>query len=265
MEPDEYVPLIDVLSVIYRGNNDDEEQGGIVLPEKQCGFIKICSDTGVQYVYKVDDPDTSLPTIRPGDHIPVTLKVPTSSSCETLIDLRYDLFDGAFQGVGDIEWDPPCGDEAFYRAITLYSTDGFGEILVIIGQFGNGTVAEVEVTLLSDTTEVYGVIGATNSRLDVPLCTSVLFCKKPENAIRLGGEGGVVPLSKSRVALPLESVLYVDYSLTFNGRDYTASLDFDAQKQGESTKCVDDEIQVKVNWFNDEDKICDMYDEYVAE
>lgn len=271
MEDEECVPLIDVLSIIYLGyqddvDDDDEELELVVPPEKQCGVIKICSDSGVQYVYKVDVPDMSMSPIRTGDHIPVTLKVPTSSSWEDCIQLKYDLFDGAYQGTEPLDWNPmfPC-DEAFIRELTLDSSDGYGEILVVTGQYGNGTVAQLEVTLnVSDnTTEVYGVIGATNSRLDYPLCTSVLFLKKPENAIRVGGKGGVIPLCKSHVAVPLKSVLYVDFSLSFNGCDHTGSLSFDAQKQGESTQCVDDGIQVKVSWFNDEDKICNMYDEVI--
>lgn len=68
----------------------------------------------------------------------------------------------------------------------------------------------------------------------------------------------MIPLSKSHVGVPLNSVLYVDIFLNIDGHDHTASLDFDAQK---SIKDANDMIKVKVSWCADEDKLCSIYDE----
>lgn len=259
MEDEGALSLIEVFNILYQGSRDE----GDLVPEKQCGNIQICSNTGVQYLYKVDLPDLSRPPITFGDNIVVTVKGPTYCTLYDMIYLKYDLFGGVYKGTKHLDLsidriDSP--DEVFMREIRLQSDDGFGEIAVTMGQYADATVAGLEVTLLDNNSnsEVYGVIGATNSELDMPICTSLLFVKMPDYAIRLGD--GVLPLSKSHVAVPVKSVLYVDISLTYNGVDHKGSLSFDAQKQGEFKKYVNDVIQVKVNWYDDDDKICSMYD-----
>lgn len=257
MEDDEGpLSLIEVFNIHYQGSRAE----GDLLPEKQCGYMKICNNIGVQYLYKLNSPDLSRPPITFGDNIVMTVKGPIYCSPYDMIDLKYNLFGGVYKGTKDLDWSINSPGEVFMREIRLQSDDGFGEIIVTMGQYADATVAELEVRLLdtNSNSEVCGVIGATNSKLDMPLCTSLLFVKMPDYAIRL--EDGVLPLSKYHVAVPVESVLYVDINLTYNGVDHKGSLSFDAQKQGEFTQYVDDVIQVKVNWHDDDDKICSMYD-----
>lgn len=245
----------------YIGSNDELE----VKPEKQTGFIKICSKRGVQYVYKVDVPDMRRPSIKFGDEIDVSVNGPTCCSLDYKLYMQHDLFCGAYSYKGRkcLGWRVfDDDDEAFSAQVRLESGDGTGEIVVNLGCFSNATVAKLEVMLLDNSaaTKVYGVVAANNSILDTPNCTSLLFVKKPENAIEVGDKG-VIPLYKSGVGVPLNSVLHVDISLNLDGHDYTASLDFDAQKEGESIIDANDMIKVKVSWCADEAKLCSMYDE----
>ncbi|KAK1401954.1 hypothetical protein POM88_001559 [Heracleum sosnowskyi] len=89
------------------------------------------------------------------------------------------------------------------------SVDKTGEIVLLLGCFGNATIAKVEVKMLlgednnTPCTDVYGVENANNSFSDIPDCTSVLFARKPGYGI---GFEGVISLSKSCVGV---SLMYV--------------------------------------------------------
>ncbi|KAK1384634.1 hypothetical protein POM88_022369 [Heracleum sosnowskyi] len=252
-DDDDTLPLLEIFKMTYVGNLNKFR----VMPKEQAGFIRICSDRGVQYVYKVDASDR---LIEHGDELDVTVKGPTICYSKNIY-LEYDLFSGDFKGRKCLGWEPDV-DDALSTQVQLESSDCSREIAIIMGCFANATVATVEVTLsgISAATKVYGVVAANNSILDTPNCTSLLFVKKPDNVIE-AGDKGVIPLSKSRVGVPLKSVLYLDISLNVNDYNHTASLQFNAQKEGESTKDADDMIKVKVSWCADEDKMCLMYDE----
>ncbi|KAK1392073.1 hypothetical protein POM88_011129 [Heracleum sosnowskyi] len=130
-EYDEIFSLIEIFKMTYLGSNDELE----VKPEDQMGFIKLCSNRGVQYVYKVDAPDMSRPSIKFGDEIDVTVNGSTCSS-DYKLNMQYDLFCGAYKGRKYLGW--RCDDdddEAISVQVRLESADGCGEIVVIMGCF----------------------------------------------------------------------------------------------------------------------------------
>lgn len=91
----------------------------------------------------------------------------------------------------------------------------------------------------------------------------MLFEKKQGNQILLQPHG-VIPLSKSCVAVPLCSKLYVDVALNVNAMDLRVSMSFDAHTKGVFAQPTqpsnDSKIQVIVTWDDDEDGILANYD-----
>lgn len=252
------IPLMEVFNLIYLSHDELE-------PEKQCGTIKMISDGGVQFLYNVQDIDMSKPTIKYGDDILVTVKGPTCSFM--CLDMQFDMFSGAYKDSIEVEWDSneSVADDVLFEERRIVSRDGTGEICVMVGLFFDATVACLGVKLVdnSSATNVYGVILASNSKLDIPKCTSVLFEKKPDNVIQVGDDG-LIPLSKSRVGVPMNSVLYVDISLNVNGVNYTASSSFDAKKTGEFSEVYSSEnrvvFQVQVTWDAKKNSIYSTYE-----
>lgn len=195
-----------------------------MMPYEQNGFIKICSEKGVQYVYRADARNEKWrPVIENKDEIDVMLLGPIYCYSEDIF-MEYDLFCGDYKGRICLGWFPE-GDEAIPMQLRLESKDFSRDIVIIMGYFSNATVATVEVTLsdISAATKIFGVVAANNSRLDTPNCTSLLFVKKPHNAVTTVDKGGVIPLSKSCIGVPLNSVLYVDISLSVDDCKRTAS------------------------------------------
>lgn len=246
------IPLLDFLSIVYLGKEK-------VKPEDQRGLIKIHSQDGDQFVYNVDNIDddkTSMSTIQYMDDIPVTAKGPywADNHC---MNIDYDLFNGAYKGNIDIYQD--LQTNTYHDDVdeqVLCARDRTGKILVNVGAYRNATVANVEIRLLSDGSghyaykNVYGVISASNSFVDFPSCSSVLFAKKEDQGIDLQPDG-VIPLLKASAAVPLGYDFYVDIGLKVNGLDVKASKAFTVCLQGEFQNITDDKyenphVQVKV-------------------
>lgn len=256
---EEGIALIEIFSLIYKGSTPE------LKPEEQRGTIKISSNDGVLYVYKVDKIDESMSSVKYLDYIPVTANVPFCAFAPH-IDMHLDLFNGAYKGSACLGFGDFESDEIGFDELTIQSDDSTGEILVRIGSFGNATAAKLKVKVyLGDSASayVYGVIYATNSKLDFPHCTSVLFAKKQENRIQLQPDGEI-PLSKSCVAVPMGSELYVDIALNINGADHRETISFPARGTGcfvnPTHLSSDSKIQVLVDWNFDEDWIVSNYD-----
>lgn len=248
------IALLELFNIVYLGRD-------IVTPEKQNGTIRMTFDCCGQYI-KVD---TRQPSIEYMDDIVVPIKAPAIFYTE--FDMEFDLFDGAYQGSFNFEWEP-CENDISYWDERIISKDGLGEISVLYGLFGNATVADIKVELLEnfDGRDVYGVVAASNSKLDRPACVSTLFVKKPDNMTKVG-DGGLIPLSRSRVGVPLNSKLYIAISLHINGVQYRSKVEFVAEKQGECKKseefdCPGKEavIRVTVTWDTDRESIESLYD-----
>ncbi|KAL6551929.1 hypothetical protein OROGR_008083 [Orobanche gracilis] len=247
--------LMVVFNIMYLGSDE-------IDPMKQLGTIGLFSGPTVQYLYNVEAVDSSMPTIRYGDAVDVTVKGPTAFSREDddYVSIKFDLFSSAYKGIVDL----PCSHydkhEVSLGCVELGSTDCTGRILVNIGHFANATIANLEVRLLDNfaTTNIYGVIFASNNKLDSSDSATVLFRKRPGNIVKVG-HNDLIPLSKSLVGVPLHSVLFVEVFLNINGDNHKAIVSFDAKESGEDEKCSttdkDAMIRVKVTWSVDEGSI----------
>ncbi|KAL8106452.1 hypothetical protein AgCh_030006 [Apium graveolens] len=76
--------------------------------------------------------------------------------------------------------------------------------------------------------------------------TSVLFLKQQQKRIIVGTDG-LIPLSRSLVAVPFESDLYLDISLVVDGHTLQATMSFSARKTGVLTKNFKN-FSATVNW-----------------
>ncbi|KAL6551925.1 hypothetical protein OROGR_008079 [Orobanche gracilis] len=214
--------LMVVFNIMYLGSDEIE-------PMKQLGTIGLFSGPTVQYLYNVEAVDSSVPTIRYGDAVDVTVKGPTAFSCEDddYVSIKFDLFSGAYKGIVDL----PC---SHYDKHEVRLLDNFA------------------------TTNIYGVIFASNNKLDSSDSATVLFRKRPGNIVKVG-HNDLIPLSKSLVGVPLHSVLFVEVFLNINGDNHKAIVSFDAKESGEDEKCSttdkDAMIRVKVTWSVDEGSI----------
>ncbi|KAL6563210.1 hypothetical protein OROHE_005797 [Orobanche hederae] len=249
---------MEAFSMVYLGHDE-------VMPEEQHGTIRLTSSKGVQYLYNLPekDVDTGLPSIKNRDDIVVTVKGPTCYF-ENL-KLEFDLFSKAYTDTLDIKWNfkhHHRNPEVLLKEKRIQSNDGTTEISVLLGLFGNAVVADLEVKLLDKNMaglDVYGVVVASNSKLDESKCTSVLFARKPTRKIKLGTDC-VIPLSKSRIAVPLDSLLYVDISLYVNGEHYVATLPLKAKHFGDSKSQESPVFQVRVEWNAETESIYSEYD-----
>lgn len=100
----------------------------------------------------------------------------------------------------------------------------------------NATVANLKINI-SGVTDVHGIVADSNSRLDKHSCTRVLFWKSPADKIEVGCDE-VIPLSRSRVGVPLDFVFYVDIALYIDGEIYTDTASFDLQIEGEKIEVI---------------------------
>ncbi|KAK1390355.1 hypothetical protein POM88_018533 [Heracleum sosnowskyi] len=116
-----------------------------------------------------------------------------------------------------------------------------------MGFYAHATIARVEVRLkTSVSANLHGIVSETNTELDKAMATSMLFLKEQHKRMHVGTDG-LIPLSRSRVAVPFEADLYVDISLVTDGIPLPTSMFFSARKAGVSTKCFEN-LLLKVNW-----------------
>lgn len=237
-------------------------------PEEQLGKIEIVSDDGLQYLYNVDKVDESMSTLEYLDNIIVTAKGPHIAD-DTYVDMRYDLFNGAFKGNIRLDVDPlnSCVDDGI-EEVVISSEDETGMILVRIGRYFHATVANLEVRLLSADGSTFqnvsGVISATNSRYDYVYSASVLFAKKHDQGINVQPDG-VIPLVKTHIAVPLDTKLHVDVCLNVNGVDVCRTETFDVIEGVFSNTTTSQttnypKIKVTVKGSDDEELLISTYD-----
>lgn len=245
--------MMEVFGIIYQGGDDVE-------PGKQSGWIKLESASGFRYIYKVRKVKKGMESIKQGDELVVNAKGPIRYNMYSTDSnvVHFDVFSGAYKGTNNdlCEWSPSCLNGAYLNKISLGSIDKSGEIVVVMGLYPHAMVAKVEVTLLGEyksAPKVYGVVAASNSELDVAMCTSMLFLKKDCNLTPVGNDG-VIPLSRSHVAVPFGSYLYIDISLHVDRNNREASIKFPSRKLGPHVG-GNEFFKVKVEWdvFYDKD------------
>ncbi|XP_074354839.1 uncharacterized protein LOC141693595 [Apium graveolens] len=252
------IPLIELLNMTYTSHD-------VVISEKQLGTITMIVDDIVFELYDEQNIDVNKPSIEFMDYIPILGMGPIRSELKLEFD---DLFCGAYEGC--IEVSPEnfrYGDDVIEENIK--SVNSNGEIDVFFGYFNNATIANLEVQLftMSASTTIYGVIASRNSHFEDFSHTSILFLQKPSDCIEVCSTKrehtgaisllkshaekeyiGVIPLSKSRVGVPLGSVMYVDISLSCDDKDYQGTACFDAFLDGTDSQVVADRFLVKVTW-----------------
>lgn len=195
------------------------------------------------------------PSIKYGDPLPFNDVGPICSF--TYIDMQIDLFRGACHQSIEQSCEQLENVDCLMET-RIPSPHGHYDISVIFGYFVHATVANLEVVLSpipadATTTDVYGVVAATNSRFDYTYCTSALFSKESANSIKVG-HNGVIPLSKPRVGLPLGSQLIVDICLFCDDEPYKGTAYFTPGRENESSvDIIDGRISVKVTWNCNED------------
>lgn len=241
--------------MIYLGNDE-------VDAEKQLGKIRMEFDSGSKNIFYQTNVDMSRPSIKYGDTISVTDKGPICDLEE--LDMQFNLFCGAYKGSIKVEF-RPCNNQVLFDERRIRSVDGTGEISVVFGHLSNATIADLKIQLLnaSAVANVHGVVAARNSKLDQPLCTNDLFWKSPANKIEVGLDG-VIPLSKPRVGVPLDSKLYIDISVDVDGEQINRTVTFVPQTTGKKSEPVADsekktKILVKVTWVSKEDFVYSTY------
>lgn len=236
------ITLVEVFNIIYLGADE-------VPPEKQLGTISIESNHR-QYLYKVDTVDMKRPSIKFGDPITVTMEAPIIGYVD--YDIVFNLFCGAYTGRVEIEWPEEYQYDFPYEALSyedrIKSDDGTGQICVQSGVFANATIANVEIKLgKCGFANVHGYVMASNSRLDLPTRASILFWMKTDNGIQV--RDGLIPLSKSRVGVPLDSEFYLAISLVCDNEDFTTKVTLIPEEAGiwEGIFC-NNKLQVRVTW-----------------
>lgn len=240
----------EVFRVVYQ---DADE----VKPDRQIGTIRVSDGVNDHYVYNVNKSDRRKPTIRYLDDVVLTGPQIASISAENSFAIDVNLFNGAYKDFFRIE-DCPTDDllkicSPLQRKIT--SKDGSGEIAILFAIFKNATEAHVGVKLLADddfTTGVYGAVTACTDKMKSHQHSSILFLKKPNDKIIIG-HTKLFPLSRSIVAVPLESEFILDMHLLTGDNDclFKGSVKFKAERNITRKKLVDGKnckIQVKVTW-----------------
>lgn len=249
---------MEVFSIIYLGDD--------VPPEKQLGTICFVppntkppnlrnrNNSNSRYLYQVDEVDMEKPSLKFGDPIMLTVGPLTTKFNEFLFE--YDLFCGAYTGFLEVEWEHLEEDEVSLWEERIDSDDGTSQIVVQFGLFANAAVANVEMTLLGncDSTNVHGFVFASNSRLDLPTRASILFWTNSDNKVQV--RDGVVPLSRSRVGVPLDSDFELAISLVCDTEECTTKVSLiPAEPDTFQQNFCDDKLQVKVTWEYEKESI----------
>ncbi|KAK1376806.1 hypothetical protein POM88_032999 [Heracleum sosnowskyi] len=243
------ISILEVYSVTYRGSYPMEAKD-------QIGSISMKTNNIDYDLYYERTVDTSKPPITYGDQLPMWNVGPICSFTD--LELTFDGFSDNYEDSKVFSHSPKDGD--LLAELSMKSLDGYmRKFSVLFGCFSNATVANIKVMVLprstsSDaTTNVYGVVVASNSKfVHNPSCRSYLFSRNPASTIQVG-YNDVIPLSKSRVGVPLDSKLNVDISLFCDG-PHKGTAEFIPYINGKySKKNIGDQIQVEVTWNCKED------------
>lgn len=236
--------MLEIFAIIYLGRDDIE-------PRNQLGRIYMYSPVGILDIYNVDKVDETRETIKHGDEFDIMdIKgpVPYHNECSSMM---FDLFRGAYKGhlyESFSKWQFISRDDAYLKKLVLDSINGRGTIVILMGLYAHATIAHVEVRLDSTyvAPNIYGSVSASNSQLDSDMATSFLFLKQRHKGIIVGTDG-LIPLSRSRVAVQFESELFLDIDLVVDGQLLHTTKSFSARKTGVYTKNFKN-LLITVKW-----------------
>lgn len=93
--------------------------------------------------------------------------------------------------------------------------------------------------------------------------TSILFARESDNRFDVDDEGNIA-LTKSGVAVPLNSELIIDFYIFYGGESYKGEVRFCATTVGEVTEYVmvgpDNMVMFTINWVVDSESLISFYD-----
>lgn len=250
-------PLAEVFALTI--NNIDNENPGDLY-----GTVKVTDALMSQYIYnRVRENSES---IRPGENALLTgpdvqaISASDSFTIEVaLMDKDADLSPDDPISHGHIAWNVNSPTNNYDVPISKKINGQYGSATVVYAVLGNAVQATVQVTLIDadgeNPAEVFGLLTATNSKFSGDF-ESVLF-KRNSAAYASVGPGQLIPLSRSIVAVPLDSNLIVgadllDYDfLSANDEIAKGTANFPARLSGTSQLNISGkygQIQVKVTW-----------------
>ncbi|XP_074347638.1 uncharacterized protein LOC141686504 [Apium graveolens] len=230
--------LAEVFKVVYHGHEE-------LTPHRQIGTIKVNDELNEHYLYKVGRTDKRKPSIRHMDEVMLTGPRISSISTENSLTIDVDLFRGAYKDTFYIK--DILNDDSVKICYPLQrriiSKDGRGEIVILYAIYDNAIEAQLEIKLLADdnfTLEVYGVVAASTTKLDSFEHISMLFLKKPDDKIKVRRRR-LLPLSRSIVAVPLETELIVDIHLLTGDENhiFEGTVKFKAERGGTRRQLVE--------------------------
>ncbi|KAK1400421.1 hypothetical protein POM88_000026 [Heracleum sosnowskyi] len=156
------------------------------------------------------------PAIQPRDELILRGPDKESISSEGRLKIEVDLFCGDYKSSICYKWFPV--DKELHNSPLekrILSKDGSGEILVLYALFNNAMEAHLEIELLTSdesAINVHGVVAASSSAILQPGYSSMVFMKKPSYGMNVRHKERI-PLSRSVVAVPYESTLFLDFHL----------------------------------------------------
>ncbi|KAK1400396.1 hypothetical protein POM88_000001 [Heracleum sosnowskyi] len=242
--------LAEVFNVIYLGPDE-------IKPEKQIGTIVVSDVHSSQYLYQVESVDMNRPAIQPRDELILRGPDKESISSEGRLKIEVDLFCGDYKSSICYKWFPV--DKELHNSPLekrILSKDGSGEILVLYALFNNAMEAHLEIELLTSdesAINVHGVVAASTSAILQPAFSSMVFMKKPSSGMNVRHKERI-PLSRSVIAVPYESTLFLDFHLLDDDEnDIVAGfVEFLAKPGSESKqrfKGAKGEILATVTWM----------------
>ncbi|XP_017257478.2 uncharacterized protein LOC108226993 [Daucus carota subsp. sativus] len=260
---DEYAgrALLEVFEVIV--NDIDGESPGDLY-----GKITVTDGLLSQYIYNQDRDHSE--SVYPNEK--ATLTGPTQSCVSALdniiidvdlMDKDQDLSPDDQVSKGEISWSVyDIHTNAYNKPLveTIYGT--YGSVSVVYAVFSDAVQAFVEVTMINgddeDPADVYGGIFASNSHPNFQGKESVLFHRERNDVVEVK-EGAKIPLSRSIVAVPLDSQLVIRADLVdrdttiFNPDDEIAkgTRSFPAKLSGDVYGYINGQygqIKIKVTW-----------------
>lgn len=255
----EGLPLAEVLAVTI--NNIDNENPGDLY-----GTVKVTDHRLTQYIYNRER--RYYESISPGQNAlltgPTTQAILATNSFTIdvyLMDKDSDASPDDNISNGQINWNVNDSKNKYEEPIFHQIDGAYGSATVVYAVLKNAVQANVEVTLIDgdgeNPADVYGLIAASNTKIKRTF-ESVLFRRNSGEyaSVRPGRD---IPLSRSIVAVPLDSSLIVRADLTdydtIGSDDEIAkgSATFPAQLSGTSEQKIYGkygEIKVKVTWKN---------------
>lgn len=258
--------LAEVYRIMYEEGPDDTLRGTIRCEDEENGYQDLFSvDGDVMLPYYEQSNLRRKPLIKSLDHIIPNGPTKASISAKNGFSISFDLFGVIIEEV-TIEY--PRRPDMLSAPLRedLLSQDGTRYLSVFYAIFEDAAEAHVNVTFTgkSDPFYLYGVVAARTSAIDKRAYSSIIFLKGHGEKIKVDkGDDIVIPFSRHIVAVPLNSKLILEFSLSVSDNDKTLEdgsdqmveeiVTFDAKRDGPEPDsslitCSKGVFKVDVKW-----------------